>query len=525
MTAVDRQPFSSPDPYALHIGGRDLPVEARFEAIDPSTGEPWAEIAQASAEDVGQSVAAARRAFKSWRRSTPAQRQEALWRLADAVESDPDRWGRLLATENGRPIREATIADVPTCAAILRFFSGLTRDHRGYQIPVEDADSVIYTVREPLGVIAALIPWNSPIITLANKLGPALATGNTVVMKPSEFASPSVLEFARLAREVLPPGVLNVVTGFGPDVGAALVSHPDVAKISFTGGTATARKIMAAAGEVLTPAIMELGGKGALIICEDADIDAAVTDALTGIFLPNGEACIAASRLLVHERIHDAVRDPFAEIAGRIRVGDALGPETQFGPLVTRKHRDRVMNWIVRARSEGAKVIVGGDTPQLDHPLDGGFSSARRCSRTMTARRSSLAKRCSAQFTVLERFSNEQEAVERANATRYGLAAGVWTRDLARAHRLARRRNRLDQQVVRPACRGSHGRREGQRLWPRAEYRDHARVQLTQSRQRESLRSTTRVVGIACGMARADWSNYLDSVRRIWATVDVSHTS
>lgn len=438
MTAIEREPFAPTEPYALHIGGRDVPVDARFEAIDPSTGEAWAEIAQASRENVEQSVAAARRAFKSWRRSTPAERQEALWRLADAVEAQPDRWARLLATENGRPIREATLADVPTCAAILRFFSGLARDHRGDHIPVERAESLVYTVREPLGVIAALIPWNSPIITLANKLGPALAAGNTVVMKPSEFASASVLEFVRLARDVLPAGVLNVITGFGPDVGAALVSHPDVAKITFTGGSATARKIMAAAGEVLTPAIMELGGKGAMIICEDADLDAAVNDAITGIFLANGEACIAASRLLVHERVHDAVRDRFGEIAERIHVGDALDPMTQFGPLVSREHRDRVMAWIDRARCEGAKVIVGGDAPTLGDPLDGGFFVNPTMLEDHDGGTIVSREEVFGPVTVLERFSDEQDAVGRANATRYGLAAGVWTRNLARAHRVAR---------------------------------------------------------------------------------------
>ena len=435
--AASRQPFVPEGPFGLQIGGEELAANGRFEAIDPSTGEPWAEVAQASAADVERAVATAAKAFEGWRRSSPAERQEALWRLADAVEAQPERWARLLATENGRPIREATIADVPTCAGILRFFSGLARDLRGDQVPVERAETLIYSVREPLGVIGALIPWNSPIITTANKVGPALAAGNTVVLKPSEFASPSVVEFARLANEILPEGVLNVVTGYGPEVGAALVSHPDVAKITFTGGTATARRIMAAAGEALTPTIMELGGKGAMVVFDDADVEAAVQDALLGIFMANGEVCVAASRLLVQAGVHDAFRERFAEVTERIVVGDALDPATQFGPLVTGEHRERVSAALSRALEEGAVARVGGGVPELPAPLDGGFFVAPTLLVDERGETSASREEFFGPITVLERFEDEAEAIGRANATRYGLAAGVWTENLGRAHRVA----------------------------------------------------------------------------------------
>lgn len=433
-----RAAFVPAGDYELLIGGEALPARATFDAVDPSVGVPWARIAQGTPEDVEAAVAAARRAFPAWRRTTPAQRQEILWRMAERVEGDPDRWATLLATENGRPIREAYIADVPTCAAILRYFSGLARDHRGDQIPVEDPASLVYTAREPLGVIAAIIPWNSPIITLANKLGPALACGNTVVVKPSEYASASVLEFVRIVSDLLPPGVLNVVTGFGPATGAALVAHPDVAKITFTGGTATARRIMSAAGEVLTPAIMELGGKGAMIVCEDADLDAAVADALTGIYLANGEACIAASRILVHESVHDAFAERFAAVARTIVVGDAVDPATQFGPMVSRDQYERVAGCVAAAREQGARVRVGGGRPALEAPLDGGFFLEPTLLEDPRGATSASSEEIFGPVTVLERFADEASALDRANGTRYGLAAGVWTRDLSRAHRMAR---------------------------------------------------------------------------------------
>jgi acyl-CoA reductase-like NAD-dependent aldehyde dehydrogenase len=425
-------------PYALHIGGDWRPGEGSFEAVDPSVGKPWTEIPQASAADVERAVAAARTAFATWRRTTPAQRQEVLWRMAEAVEADGDRWARLLATENGRPIREAQVGDVPTCAGILRYFSGLTRDLRGDQIPVEDPERLVYTTREPLGVIAALIPWNSPLITLANKIAPALAAGNTVVLKPSEYASASVLEFARAVESIVPPGVLNVVTGFGPSVGAALVSHPDVAKITFTGGTPTARSIMAAAGQVLTPSIMELGGKGAMVVCADADLDAAVADALTGIYMANGEACIAASRLLVHDAVHDEFAERFSAVAADIVIGDAIDPATQFGPLVSRSQYDRVLGCIERARTEGARVRTGGEPVGLSGELADGFFLAPTVLEDGRGTTSASREEVFGPVTVLERFTDEADAVRRANATEYGLAAGIWTRDLLRAHRVAR---------------------------------------------------------------------------------------
>lgn len=432
-----RDPFVPDGPYGQFVAGEERASAVRFSAIDPSTGTPWAELAQGTADDVDRAVAAARAAFRGWRRTSPGERQALLWRMADAIEADAARWARLLATENGRPIREATVADVPTCAAILRYFSGVSRGLHGEQIPVERADSLIYTRREPLGVIAALIPWNSPIITLANKIAPALAAGNTVVVKPSELATPSIVEFARTVQGILPPGVLNVVTGTGPETGAALVSHPDVAKISFTGGTETARRIMSAAGEQLTPSAMELGGKGAMIVCADADLDAAVADAMAGIYSANGEVCVAASRLLVHADVHDEFLERFTAITARIRVGDALDPATEFGPLVSAAHRDRVLGCVERATSEGARVRIGGEPVVLPGSLTDGYFVAPTLLSDPAGTTSASRDEVFGPVTVLERFVDEDDAVARANAGRYGLATGVWTADLRRAHRIA----------------------------------------------------------------------------------------
>ena len=422
----------------LLIGGEDIVAADSFDAINPSTGEPWAVIPSANEGHVDEAVAQAKRAFRSFKATSPAYRQELLWRISERVLAEADNWPLLLATENGRPIREARFGDVPTCAGIFRYFSGLTRSHHGDQLPVEDPNTQVFTTREPLGPIAALIPWNSPIISLANKVAPALACGNTVILKPSEFASASVLDFAELIRDLLPPGVLTVLPGLGPDVGRALVSHPDIAKVTFTGGPETARHILAATAKNLRPALLELGGKGAFIICADADLDLAVEDALTGILLANGEACIAASRFLVDESIAEEFGERFAARAEQVAIGDARDDATEFGPLVTRAHRDAVLAAIGRAQGEGVATRTGGAAPDLPAPLRDGSFLAPTLLVDPAGKTSASCNEFFGPVAVLETFATLDEAVGRANDTPYGLAVGVWTRSLDTAHTVTR---------------------------------------------------------------------------------------
>jgi aldehyde dehydrogenase (NAD+) len=432
-------------PYPLVIGGEEVSTGESFAAIDPSTGTEWARLAQAGEAEVGAAVDAASHAFETWRATGPALRQQLLLRCADAIEDSAEKWEQLLPTENGRPRREVAIADITAATAIFRYFAGIVRDARGITIPTDDKASHVFTTREPLGVIAAIIPWNSPLITSAQKIAPALAAGNTLVLKPSEFASPSVVEVATMLGDILPPGVVNVVTGFGADVGAALVSHPGIAKISFTGGGAAARRIMTAAAETLTPSLMELGGKSPMVVCADAELETAVQDALLGIFLANGEVCFASSRLLVHEDVYEAFLARFAEVAEAIVVGHALDPETQVGPLVTAAHRDRVVAHIEKAKAEGVELRLGGERLDLPGELGRGNFVAPTIFADPESRGTITREEVFGPVAVVERWRDEDDAIARANATEYGLGAGVWTTDLARAHRLARR---LDAGVV-----------------------------------------------------------------------------
>ncbi|GAA2446281.1 aldehyde dehydrogenase [Actinomadura vinacea] len=411
-----RGAYRPDEPYRLFIAGEWVTARAAFDAVDPAVGAAWAAVPEAGPEQVEDAVAAARKAFAGWRRSSQETRQEALWRMADRIEADPDRWAVLLATEGGRPVREAYFSDVPASVAALRLFSGLARGVRGEQVPVEDPHGLAYTVRAPLGVLAVHVPWSAPLVALAEQIAPALAAGNAVVVHPAAAASATVLEFARATEDLLPAGVLNVVTGADPGIAARLDAHPGALRI---GGPDAPRP-----------------GGGAMIVFADADLDAAVTDALTGVCLAGGEAGAPPSRLLVHETVHEEFVGRLAAMVEAVVLGDPLDLSTELGPLISDGRRERVRDAIRQAVAGGARLVAGGEPPELPPELAGGFFQAPALLAQEEG--TGAAPPLLGPVAVAEPFADERAAVERVNAAGPGRAAGVWTADLARGHRIAR---------------------------------------------------------------------------------------
>ena len=446
-----RASFTADDPYALFLAGEEVLASERFAAVDPSTGGQWAEISQASEADVDRAVVAAATAFRSFRRTSPAARQELLWRIADRIAERADWWGTLLATENGRPIREARIGDVPATTGIFRYFSGLTRSHHGDQIDAGDPATQLFTTREPLGPIAALIPWNSPLISLANKVAPALAAGNTVVLKPSEFASASCLEFARLTADLHPPGVLNVVCGLGPRRATRSSRIPASPRSASRAGRAPRARSSAPRPPTSRRAFSELGGKSAMIVCDDADLDAAVWDALTGIFLANGEVCFASSRILIQDGVHDEFVERFRGTAERIVVGDATEHATQMGPLISRD-APRVRARVHRARARrGRRGRRGGIVPDLPGELAGGFFLRPTLLSDRPGRARSCARRSSGPWRSpsASRRSTMRSSGPTTPTTASRPASGRAISRVRTARPPSCTRDRLGQQVVR----------------------------------------------------------------------------
>jgi aldehyde dehydrogenase (NAD+) len=426
--------------FSMVIDGR--PAESvtgrRFESIDPAQGSAWATFPDAGGDDVELAIAAARRAFEGpWSRLTASERGLLLVRLAELVDAHVDAFAELETRENGKLLRE-TRAQMGALSKWYRYFGGLADKIDG-RVPSMDFPTVLsYVVREPVGVVAALVPWNSPLLLSACKLAPALAAGNTVVLKPSEVASASVVEFARLLAEAgFPDGVVNVVTGLGPESGAALVGHPGIDHITFTGGPATARVISRQAAEHLTSTSFELGGKSANIVLEDADVEAATVGALAGIFAAAGQTCIAGSRLLVHRSLYERLLETLVRRAGEIRVGDPFDPDTQMGPLATLAQLERVSSFVEEARDAGATVAVGGR--RLDEgSLADGYFFAPTILVDVDPTMRIAQEEVFGPVLVAMPFDDEAQAVEIANGTSYSLAAGIWTADVKRAHRLAR---------------------------------------------------------------------------------------
>ncbi|SPL88699.1 Aldehyde dehydrogenase [[Actinomadura] parvosata subsp. kistnae] len=427
--------------YRMLVDGvwRDASGKATFDSVNPFTSQPWARVPAASEQDIDDAVQAARRAFETgpWAASTPLQRAALLRRLGDLIGDNADELARVQVLENGRLVREVG-GRAKSLANHAYFFAGVAESPTGETLAGSVPNMQIFTVREPIGVVAAITPWNSPLTLLLWKLCPALAAGNTVVIKPSEITPVSTLVLARLLCEAgFPDGVVNVVTGAG-DAGAALAAHPGVDKIAFTGSTAVGKKIAGIAAERLARVSLELGGKSPNIVFPDADLSSAVNGVVGGVFAATGQLCMAGSRVLVHTDIYDEFCDALVARTERIRIGDPMDPATEMGTMACRAQYDKVLHYIDVAKQDGARLATGGDRP--DDPALARGLFIRPTVFTHVDNRMRIAREeVFGPVAVVIRFSDEDEAVAIANDTRFGLAAGVWTKDLARAHRMVRR--------------------------------------------------------------------------------------
>lgn len=426
--------------YHLFIDGmwKDAVLGKTFYSYNPSTGEAYAEIAEAGAEDVDIAVNAARNAFENseWSNMTPSDRGRLLMKVANILRENIDRLATIESTDNGLPINETKYIAIPSMIDVLEFYAGLANKIQGSTLS-SPSNRFNYTLKEPLGVVGAIVPWNFPLMLTMWKLAPALAAGNTIVIKPSEHTPISILEMVKLFQEAgIPDGVINVVPGFGKDAGNALVSHPGIDKIAFTGSTKTGQLIMQTASKNITEVSLELGGKSPNIVFEDANIEHAVNGAMFGIFFAQGQVCASGTRLFVQETIYDEFVNRFIEKAQQIRVGNPLDEGTQMGPQTSLDQLEKIEYYVNKGIDEGATLLLGGER---NKNIQNGYYFTPTVFGDVTNDMTIAREEIFGPVLSIIRFKNEEEVIQQANDTLYGLAAGVWTSNLQRAHRMTQK--------------------------------------------------------------------------------------